>query len=189
MPESVAATVSTTASRARDVRAPQPAARSAARSAARRRAEIAPWRPDASLRTASRHRGPRITAMSSSRIFLRSVLRLRPSRAAALSWLPRVAASALRIRGRSTSRTIRPCRPAAGRRPSRELEDRLQMARDRVAEAASSPGSPDAAGPRRRLAQLGVDHLRPDRLLRVEHGQAPHQVLELAHVARPAHGS
>ena len=41
--------------------------------------------------------------ISRSRIFLRSVLRLRPSIAAALIWLPRVAASVSRINGRSTS--------------------------------------------------------------------------------------
>ena len=49
------------------------------------------------------HMSPRTTGISRSRIFLRSVLRLSPSMAAALIWLPRVAASVRRISGRSTS--------------------------------------------------------------------------------------
>src|SRR5271155_1791529 len=47
---------------------------------------------------------PRTTGMSNSRIFLRNVLRLRPSRCAALIWLPRVAPRVNRIKGHSTSR-------------------------------------------------------------------------------------
>ena len=50
---------------------------------------------------------PRTTGISRSRIFLRSVLRLRPSIAAALIWLPRVAASVIWISGRSTSASTR----------------------------------------------------------------------------------
>ena len=46
---------------------------------------------------------PRTTGMSRSRIFLRSVLRFSPSMAAALIWLPRVAARVSWISGRSTS--------------------------------------------------------------------------------------
>ena len=53
------------------------------------------------------HHGARLTWMSRSRIFLRSVLRLRPRTSAALSWLPRVAARARAIKGRSTSRISR----------------------------------------------------------------------------------
>ena len=53
------------------------------------------------------HIRPRTTGMSRSRIFLRSVLRLSPSIAAALIWLPRVAASVSRISGRSTSAITR----------------------------------------------------------------------------------
>ena len=44
----------------------------------------------------------RMTWMSRSRIFLRRVLRLKPSSSAALIWLPRVAASAAPISGSST---------------------------------------------------------------------------------------
>ena len=50
---------------------------------------------------------PRTTGISRSRIFLRSVLRLRPSIAAALIWLPRVADSVIWISGRSTSAITR----------------------------------------------------------------------------------
>ncbi len=53
------------------------------------------------------HISPRTTGISRSRIFLRSVLRLRPSMAAALIWLPRVAARVSRISGRSTSAITR----------------------------------------------------------------------------------
>ena len=49
----------------------------------------------------------RITWISRSRIFLRSVLRLSPSRSAARIWLPRVAASAADSSGYSTSRRMR----------------------------------------------------------------------------------
>ena len=50
---------------------------------------------------------PRTTGRSSSRIFLRRVLRFRPSMAAALIWLPRVADSTRRSSGRSTSASTR----------------------------------------------------------------------------------
>ena len=50
---------------------------------------------------------PRTTGISRSRIFLRRVLRLRPSIDAALIWLPRVAARVKRISGRSTSAMTR----------------------------------------------------------------------------------
>src|SRR5439155_25183514 len=46
---------------------------------------------------------PRTTGMSNSRIFLRSALRLRPKRWAALIWLPRVAPRVATISGRSIS--------------------------------------------------------------------------------------
>ena len=59
-------------------------------------------------RKATGHLTPRVTWMSSSRILLRRVLRLRPSRLAALSWLPRVAPRQSSISGRSTSRRTRP---------------------------------------------------------------------------------
>ena len=49
----------------------------------------------------------RITWISRSRIFLRSVLRLTPSRSAARIWLPRVAASAADSSGYSISRRMR----------------------------------------------------------------------------------
>src|SRR5258707_12339630 len=49
----------------------------------------------------------RMTWISKSRIFLRSVLRLTPSRSAARIWLPRVAASAAESKGYSISRRIR----------------------------------------------------------------------------------
>ena len=58
------------------------------------------WRGDV-------HISPRTTGISRSRIFLRSVLRLSPSIAAALIWLPRVAARVRRISGRSTSAITR----------------------------------------------------------------------------------
>ena len=51
---------------------------------------------------------PRPTSMSNSRIFLRSVLRLRPRSWAARSWLPRVAPSVSWMSGRSISRSTRP---------------------------------------------------------------------------------
>ena len=49
---------------------------------------------------------PRITGISRSRIFFRNVFRFNPSIAAALIWLPRVAASVSLINGRSTSAMI-----------------------------------------------------------------------------------
>ena len=49
----------------------------------------------------------RITWMSRSRIFLRSVLRFTPNRSAARIWLPRVAARAADNSGYSTSRRMR----------------------------------------------------------------------------------
>ena len=67
-----------------------------------------PWRGCHRLRPGVCYHGPRMTWMSRSRIFLRSVLRLRPSMSAALSWLPRVAArGSATISGRSTSRSTR----------------------------------------------------------------------------------
>jgi len=56
---------------------------------------------------APRQRLVRMTWMSRSRIFLRSVLRLRPNSSAALIWLPRVAASAADSSGYSTSFRMR----------------------------------------------------------------------------------
>ena len=53
------------------------------------------------------HLPPRTTGMSSSRIFLRSVLRLSPRTWAALIWLPRVASRVRAISGRSISRCTR----------------------------------------------------------------------------------
>ncbi len=53
------------------------------------------------------HISPRTTGISRSRIFLRRVLRFSPSIAAALIWLPRVAARVRRISGRSTSAITR----------------------------------------------------------------------------------
>ncbi len=50
---------------------------------------------------------PRITSSPRSRIFLRSVLRLRPSRCAARIWLPRVAPRQMESSGRSTSASTR----------------------------------------------------------------------------------
>ncbi len=58
-------------------------------------------------RAPSLQRGRRISLMSSSRTFLRSVLRFRPSISAALIWLPRVAARAADTRGTSSSRRTR----------------------------------------------------------------------------------
>ena len=60
-----------------------------------------------SLRQPSPHPLVRMTCISKSRIFLRSVLRLTPNRSAARIWLPRVAASAAERRGYSISRRIR----------------------------------------------------------------------------------
>ena len=67
-------------------------------------------RPQADARNArtghwrrGRHFPPRTTGMFSSRIFLRSVFRLRPNTSAALIWLPRVACRVRVSNGRSTS--------------------------------------------------------------------------------------
>src|SRR5258705_8535559 len=57
----------------------------------------------------------RITWMSRSRIFLRSVLRFTPKRSAARIWLPRVAASAADNRGYSPPLRMRGERPGAAR--------------------------------------------------------------------------
>ena len=133
------------------------------------------------------HHGARLTWMSSSRIFLRSVLRLRPSTSAALSWLPRVAASARAISGRSTSRDQpivdagrRQCRRRGrgssgrcdARSPHRKLSSTRAVSRHRRRRAA----------PARSSSAITV---LADRVLGVEHGQAPHEVLELADVAGP----
>ena len=97
-------------------------------------------------------RGERIRRMSRSRIFLRNVLRLRPSSSAALIWLPRVAArqrrsAAARVRagcgGRGPAAAIR-------RRASRTASTRW---RSTAAESGSprprAPPAPSADGPRR----------------------------------------
>ena len=60
------------------------------------------------------HHIPRVSPMSRSRIFFRSVLRLSPNMTAARSWLPRVASRASAINDRSTSRNTRRCRPGPG---------------------------------------------------------------------------
>ena len=66
-----------------------------------------PRRGNGSSMRPGRQLPPRNTWMSRSRIFLRNVLRLRPSRSAARIWLPRVAASAAVSSGYSISRRMR----------------------------------------------------------------------------------
>ena len=77
-------------------------------------------------------------------IFLRRVLRLRPRISAARTWLPRVAASVRRIKGRSTllQHPVVEARPAARRRAGRR-NSRPDGARPG---SRGSPGPPGSAG-------------------------------------------
>ena len=63
---------------------------------------------------ACQREGARKTSMPNSRIFLRKVLRLMPSKSAARTWLPRVASRLSSISGRSTSRKTRSYNPFGG---------------------------------------------------------------------------
>ncbi len=130
---------------------------------------------------------PRTTGMSRSRIFLRSVLRFRPSIAAALIWLPRVAAA-------SSGSAAAPPRRSPGRRCRASACRPGCAARNcRMWRSTAGPAAP-ARRPRRRqlgaaparLASSAAITLAGDDLLRVQRRQPAHQVLQLAHVAGPA---
>src|SRR5215472_1314952 len=103
--------------------------------------------------------------MSRSRIFLRKVLRLTPSRSAARIWLPRVAVSAAVSSGNSTSR---------------------RMPLDRAREGLVRARLLGRRGRHRRLSELALDDGGGDGLLRIERGEPAREVLQFAYVAGPA---
>src|SRR5262249_28805321 len=113
----------------------------------------------------------RITWMSRSRIFLRSVLRLTPSRSAARIWLPRVAAGGggERDGGQGALDLWREAVVGAGWRQG--VADPAEIPRevplDRAREALVGPWLL-ARYRHRGLGQLAVDDGGGDRLLRIE---------------------
>ena len=140
-------------------------------------------------------RGRRMSLMSSSRTFLRKVLRLRPSISAALIWLP-----AGGREGRGDERSLEfPQDPVIEPRRGQVIamlgEELGQMTLDRARQAALVGGAGSAvrlvravlAKVRREArvlrtgqSEFGVDQRRRDHLLRVEGGEAADEVLEFA---------
>ena len=142
-------------------------------------------------RKSNRHRlgatgAPRITWMSRSRIFLRSVLRLTPEQ---LRGLDLVAAG--RGERRADQRIFDLPEDAvieAGRRQA--LAEALEIGRRGAARPSRRASRRSSPSPREsaigRLVELALDDVLGDRLLRVERGEPADQVLELADVAGPA---
>ena len=111
----------------------------------------------------------------------RSVFRLIPSSSAVRTWLPRVADRLSAISGSSISRRIRS--PPVRRQPSPYGRNSAQM-RPRShgrAAAAGIPADWRPSSPRRNLWVITA----PEIVVGAEHAEPAHEVLELAHIARP----
>ena len=134
--------------------------------------------------------GVRTTGTSRSLIFLRNVLRLSPRRRAARNWFPRVAPSASEISGRSTSEMTRSYMPSGGSRSPCAANSACRWRSTASVSVTSLAARPSAAAPARAPGSRRPARPRSSRasidLFGVERRQAAHQVLELAHVARPA---
>ena len=121
---------------------------------------------------------------------MRNVLRLSPRRRAARNWFPRVAPSASDSSGRSTSEMTRSYMPSGGSRSPWAANIACRWRSTASVRVMSLEAWPSAAtsgsGAEDGVGQLGLDRLEIDDLFGVERRKAADQVLELAHVARPA---